>query len=85
MCRVMSRVYSKHLHRDTDLNIIYDEANTKRIYGSDLRLIVKSTKDSTATISVEKTALGVNYISAQERAKDLNYTYEFKNNTLTLL
>ena len=77
-------IYSKHLHRDTDLNIIYDEANTKRIYGSDLRLIVKSTKDSIATISVEKIALGVNYISAQQRAKDLNYTYEFKNNTLTL-
>jgi len=77
-------MYSKYLHRDTDLNIIYDEANTKQIYGSDLRLIVKSTKDSIATISVEKIALGVNYVSAQQRAKDIDYNYEFKNNTLYL-
>ena len=77
-------IYSKYLHRDNDLNIIYDEANTKQIYGSDIRLIVRSTKDSTATISVEKIALGVNYISAQKRAQNVDYLYEFKNNTLSL-
>ena len=47
-------LYSKYLHRNSDLEIIYDEQDTKRIYGSDVRLIVRSTKDSIGTISVEK-------------------------------
>jgi len=77
-------LYSKYLHRDNDLKIIYDEQDTKRIYGSDIRLIVQSTKDSIGSISVEKKASGVDYINAKNRAKALDYHYELKNNTLYL-
>ena len=52
-------LYSKYLHRDNDLEIIYDEQDTKQIYGSNVRLIVQSTKDSIGTISVEKKASGI--------------------------
>jgi len=76
--------YSKSLYRNSDLEIIYDEKDRKRIYGSDVRLIVRSTKDSNGTISVEKKASGVDYIKAKDRATALDYKYEFKNNTLYL-
>ena len=77
-------LYSKYLHRNSNLEIIYDEQDTKRIYGSDVRLIVRSTKDSIGRISVEKKASGVDYLIAKDRAKALDYQYEFKNNTLYL-
>jgi len=77
-------LYSKYLHRDNDLKIIYDEQDTKRIYGSNVRLIVQSTKDSVGAISVEKKASGIDYLKAKDRAKALEYQYEFKNNTLSL-
>ena len=76
--------YSKSFHRNSELEIIYDEKDRKRIYGSDVRLIVQSTKDSTGTISIEKKASGVDYLKAKDRAKALDYNYEFKNNTLYL-
>ena len=77
-------LYSKYLYRDNDLEIIYDAQNTKRIYGSNVRLIVRSTKDSVGSISVEKIALGSDYFNAKNRAEKLEYDYEFKNNTLFL-
>ncbi len=77
-------LYSKYLYRDNDLEIIYDAQNTKRIYGSNVRLIVRSTKDSIGSISVEKIALGSDYFNAKNRAEKLEYDYEFKNNTLFL-
>jgi len=77
-------LYSKYLYRDNDLEIIYDAQNTKRIYGSNVRLIVRSTKDSVGSISVEKIALGSDYFNAKNRAEKLEYDYVFKNNTLFL-
>ena len=77
-------LYSKFLHRNSNLEIIYDEQDTKRIYGSDVRLIVRSTKDSIGSISVEKKASGVDYLIAKDRAMALDYQFEFKNNTLSL-
>ena len=77
-------LYSKFLHRNSNLEIIYDEQDTKRIYGSDIRLIVQSTKDSIGSISVEKKASGVDYLIAKDRAMALDYQFEFKNNTLSL-
>lgn len=77
-------LYSKSFHRSSNLEIIYDETDEKRIYGSNVRLIVQSTKDSIGTISVEKTASGVDYLKAKDRARAVDYNYEFKNKTLYL-
>ena len=76
--------YSKSFHRNSNLEIVYDENDRKRIYGSNVRLIVQSTKDANGTISVEKMASGVDYLKAKDRARALDYNYEFKNNTLYL-
>jgi hypothetical protein len=46
--------YSKSFHRNSELEIIYDEKDRKRIYGSDVRLIVQSTKDSTGIFQLKK-------------------------------
>ena len=77
-------LYSKYLYRDNNLKIIYNEQNVKRIYGSNIRLIVRASKDSIGTISVEKIASGFDYFDAKNRANELDYNYEFKNNTLYL-
>lgn len=76
--------YSKSFHRNSNLEIVYDENDRKRIYGSNVRLIVQSTKDANGTISVEKMASGIDYLKAKDRARALDYNYEFKNNTLYL-
>ena len=65
-------LYSKYLHRDNDLKIIYDEQDTKQIYGSNVRLIVQSTKNSVGTISVEKKASGIDYLKANKKNQYLN-------------
>jgi len=77
-------LHSKSIHRSSNLEIIYDEKDRKQIYGSDIRLIVQSTKDSIGTVSIEKKASGVDYLKAKERAQALDYHYEYKNNTLYL-
>jgi phage shock protein PspC (stress-responsive transcriptional regulator) len=77
-------LYSKSIYRDSNLKIVYDAKDRKRIYGSDVRLILQSTKDSTGTISIEKKASGDDYLKARDRARELEFQYEFKNNTLYL-
>ena len=56
----------------------------KIISSSDIDIIVKSTTDSVAKIVIEKSADGRNYETAIERAKNIKYNFEFKNNTLFL-
>ena len=76
--------FSKYLHRDSDFDIVYDESDTKRIYSSDVRLIVRSTKDSLALISIEKSARGSSYQAAKECAGKIDYNFAIDNNQLTL-
>ena len=76
--------FSKYLHRDSGFDIIYDESDTKRIYSSDVRLIVRSTKDSLAIVSIEKSARGNSYQSAKERANNIDYNFVLDNNQLNL-
>ena len=70
-------------HRDSDLKIIEDD-NGKNIVSSDIRLLVKSTVDSTASIVIEKEAEGRNYKVARDRAEKINYNYVFNNGNLDL-
>ncbi|NNK82216.1 MAG: PspC domain-containing protein [Flavobacteriaceae bacterium] len=76
--------YSKHIHRDSDFDIIYDESDNKKIYSSDVRLIVRSTKDSLASVSIEKTARGNSYQSAKERANKIEFNFALEDNQLAL-
>ncbi len=76
-----SRSIRKH---NNSFRLVYDENDNKIIYSSDVRLIVRSTKDSTASISIEKKADGRDYPLAKERAEHINYNYALINNELLL-
>ncbi|MBT8311158.1 MAG: PspC domain-containing protein [Flavobacteriaceae bacterium] len=78
--------YSKRFGRYSarPFTLIYDENDQKKIYSTDIRLIVRSTKDSMASISVEKIADGRTYEDAKDRARAIEYGYELKDNTLLL-
>jgi len=78
--------YSKRFGRYSarPFTLIYDENDQKKIYSTDIRLIVRSTKDSIASLSIEKIADGRTYEDAKERARAIEYGYELKNNTLLL-
>jgi phage shock protein PspC (stress-responsive transcriptional regulator) len=77
-------MYSKGTYRDYDFQVVYDENDEKKIYSSNVRLIFRSTKDSLATVSIEKNARGSNYQNAKERAVAIEYNYSFNNNELLL-
>jgi hypothetical protein len=81
---VGNEMYSNHLYRDYDFDIVEDENDKKKIYSSNVRLIFNSTKDSLATVSVEKNARGDNYQNAKHRAEGVDYSYAFNNNELLL-
>lgn len=74
-----------YLYRDSNsFRIVPDENDEKIIYSSDIRLIVRSTKDSLASLSIEKKAEGSNYSLAKKRAEQINYNYALANNELLL-
>ena len=77
-------MYSNYLHRGYDFDITFDENDNKVIYSSNVRLIFRSTKDSLASVSVERNARGNNYQNAKERAGNIEYDYSFNNNELLL-
>ncbi len=76
--------YSSYVHRDYDFDIYYDENDNRMIYSNNVRLIFRSTKDSLASVSVEKTSRGNSYQNAKERASNVNYNHAFVNNELLL-
>ncbi len=76
--------YSKGIYRDYDFDIVYDESDNKRIYSTNVRLIFRSTKDSLATVSIEKNARGSSYQNAKVRAENVEYSFTFINDELLL-
>jgi phage shock protein PspC (stress-responsive transcriptional regulator) len=76
--------YADYFYRhDTHYRLTEDD-NGRSIKSSDIRLVVRSTKDSVATIIIEKEASGSNYNVARTRAKNINYNYALVNNDLQL-
>ncbi|MFS4482793.1 PspC domain-containing protein [Hyunsoonleella sp. 2307UL5-6] len=74
-----------YLYRDANsFKIVPDENDEKIIYSSDIRLIVRSTKDSLASLNIEKIAEGSSYGAAKKRAEKINYGYTLIGNTLNL-
>ena len=73
-----------HYQRHNSVKITHDDNGEKILYSSDVEIFVKSTTDSVATVSVIKNADGRNYDTAIERAKNIHYNFEFKDNTLLL-
>ncbi|MEC3908270.1 PspC domain-containing protein [Tamlana sp. 2201CG12-4] len=76
--------FNRSFYRYNNFKLANDDNGNKMIYSSNIDIIVKSTTDSIATVSIEKSADGRNYDKALERAKNINYNYEIKNNVLQL-
>ncbi|MFC4720981.1 PspC domain-containing protein [Geojedonia litorea] len=77
--------YSKYFGRHSSFfKTVYDENDNKVIYRTDIRLIVRSTKDSVASISIEKSAHASDYQKAKVRAQNINYNYALSGNYLEL-
>lgn len=82
---VGNTLYSKQFGRHSNMfRPVYDDNDNKMIYTTDVRLIVRSTKDSVASINIEKAAEGRNYKEAKLRAQEVNYSYNLTNNRLEL-
>jgi len=77
-------LYSSRMRRNNNEQFVYDENDTKYIFSQDVRLIVKSTKDSIGRIRIRKEANGQTHDDARERAIDIDYQYTLENNTLSL-
>ena len=76
--------YSNSIHRNSDFRVKYDENDNRILYGRNIRLIVKSTKDSVGSIKIEKSAEGKNFRDAKERAQNINYSTSLIGNELLL-
>ncbi len=76
--------YEHRSRRGNSFEIKLNEDNEKIIYSTDIRLIVRSTKDSIASVFIEKKSEGNSFIDAKNHAEAIDYNYTFKNNTLTL-
>jgi len=78
-------VYKRHFYKEVHgYRLADDENGQKVIYTSDVRLVVKSTQDSLASIHIEKNAHGSSYSAAKERAENINYHYVLVGNELRL-
>ena len=77
-----SKSRSGNLYRRHDFKIVHDNNDQKRIYSSDVIMYFRSTKDSVASISIEKNAQGKSYQDAKLRATNIDYNYTFNNNEL---
>ena len=75
--------YTGKTWRSSDFRIAYEGSN-KILVGNDIRLIVKSTKDSLGKIEVLKSAEGKNFQEARERAENINYSTSLIGNELLL-
>jgi phage shock protein PspC (stress-responsive transcriptional regulator) len=77
--------YNRNIERRHNLfKLVYNENDEKIIYSSDLKIIVRSTTDSLAKISIEKNAEGRDYQNAKERAQEIDYNYVLVGNELQL-
>ncbi|KJD32419.1 phage-shock protein [Tamlana sedimentorum] len=81
---VSSDSFHSSFNRNNGFKIKHNEAGEKVIYSTDINIRVKSTTENTAKLIIEKHADGSDYDIALQRAKNIVYTYEFRNNTLYL-
>ena len=77
--------FSKQFGRHSNtLKPVYDENDRKLLYRTDVSLIIKSTRDSVASISIDKNSRGNSYKNAKMRAEKINYNYALNGNRLDL-
>ena len=75
--------YSSNIYK-SDVKIKYDENDRKIMYSTDVRLVIKSTRDSIGKIEIVKSAEGSDSKDARTRAENINYSTKFSGNKLFL-
>ncbi len=75
--------YSSNIYK-SDVKIKYDKDDNKVMYSTDVRLVIKSTRDSIGKIEIVKSAEGSDYKDARTRAENINYSTKFSDNKLFL-
>lgn len=82
---INNTMYSKQFGRHSNQwKPVYDQNDNKILYLTDVNLDFKSTKDSVASIRIEKNSRGNTYQNAKARAEKINYNYKFNGNKLEL-
>ncbi|MCK0110073.1 PspC domain-containing protein [Flavobacteriaceae bacterium S0825] len=81
---VNNEKYASNKYRSNDFDIVFDGNNKKQIYSSDVRFLVKSTKDSIAYMEIVKDARGRTYQDARDRAEEIDYNFDYTNGKLAL-
>lgn len=76
--------YEKEMSRKSGFSLRYDTDNNQVIYSKNVRLVVKSTKDSLGKVVVEKQSQGRDFLKAKNRSEQIQYHYSIKNNQLLL-
>lgn len=77
-------LFNNRFYRNNSFKVAKNENGERTIYSSDIDILIKSTTDSVATISIEKSADGRNYDKAIMRAKNIHYGYTIRGNELVL-
>ncbi|OZV67642.1 PspC domain-containing protein [Winogradskyella aurantia] len=76
--------FNNYYYRSSNNYQFLGKDDGRTILSNDIRLIIRSTKDSLASINIEKEASGSNYDIARQRAQNINYGYAIVNNELKL-
>ena len=77
--------YNKYMNRNyTNYRISRNDADDNIISITDIRLLIKSTTDSLASIKITSFARGSSYDLARERAENVIYNYAIADNELKL-
>lgn len=70
--------------RRSGFSLRYNENDEQVLFSNNIRLIVRSTKDATASLMLNRKAKGRDYMEAKNRAEAISYQYTFENNNLKL-
>ncbi len=77
--------FSKQFGRHSNvLKPVYDENDQKLLYMTEVKFTVKHTRDSLATISIDRNSRGNTYKNAKLRAEKIRYNYVLNGNRLDL-
>lgn len=76
--------YEYSVRRRGGLQIKYDGEDNRLIYSNDIRVIVRSTRDSVAKMIIEKKADGQSFQDARDRAEAIDYNHSYANGSLLL-
>jgi phage shock protein PspC (stress-responsive transcriptional regulator) len=76
--------FNNYFYRSSNNYQFLGKDDGRTILSNDIRLIIRSTKDSLASINIEKEASGSNYDIARRRAQNINYGYALVNQELKL-